>query len=136
MNGIVLVDTSVWLRRERAELLKPLHDRVAICPPVVQELLQGAYGNATRAVVAEIVRDAIMLESPVSLEAFQQAAAIFRAARIAAYTIRTPYDCLIAAIAIRHGAEVLHADRDFDYIAKVTALRARNINPSASTARS
>ncbi len=136
MDGIVLVDTSVWLRRERAALLEPLHDRIAICPPVVQELLQGAYGNDTQAVVAEIVRDAIMLESPVSLEAFQQAGSIFRAARIAAYTIRTPYDCLIAAIAIRHGAEILHADRDFDYIAEATNLEARNINPSASRARS
>jgi len=32
--------------------------------------------------------------------------------------------------------ELLHADRDFDYIAEITNLQARNINPSASAARS
>ncbi|MGZ5294241.1 MAG: PIN domain-containing protein [Actinomycetota bacterium] len=32
-------------------------------------------------------------------------------------------DCLIAAVAIREGATVLHADRDFDVIARHTDLR-------------
>ena len=64
-------------------------------------------------------------------ETFEYAAMIYRIGRAAAITIRSPYDCLIAAIAIRHNAEVLHADRDFDYIGKVTSLRARNVNPSA-----
>jgi predicted nucleic acid-binding protein len=31
-------------------------------------------------------------------------------------------DCLIAAIALDHGASLLHADRDFDVIAHVTGL--------------
>ncbi len=32
-------------------------------------------------------------------------------------------DCLIAAVAIREGASVLHRDRDFDVIARHTELQ-------------
>jgi predicted nucleic acid-binding protein len=42
-------------------------------------------------------------------------------------TIRSSVDCLIAACAIRHQLEVLHCDRDFDQLAKISPLRARNI---------
>jgi hypothetical protein len=51
-------------------------------------------------------------------------------------TIRSSNDCLIAATAILNRIELLHADRDFDYIAEITNLQARNINPSASTLHS
>ncbi|MBA3764697.1 MAG: PIN domain-containing protein [Actinobacteria bacterium] len=37
--------------------------------------------------------------------------------------MRTLNDCLIAAVAIRSGATVLHSDRDFDAIARHTELR-------------
>ncbi len=40
------------------------------------------------------------------------------------HTIRSSTDCLIAAIAIRNGVPVWHRDRDYDVIAKFTALRA------------
>lgn len=36
---------------------------------------------------------------------------------------RTLVDCLIAAVAMRYEAELLHADRDFDVIARHTPLR-------------
>ena len=39
--------------------------------------------------------------------------------------IRSAVDCLIAAIAIRHDATVWHKDRDYDYIATFTGLRAK-----------
>jgi predicted nucleic acid-binding protein len=35
-------------------------------------------------------------------------------------------DCLIAACAIRHDLEVLHRDRDFDALATISPLRARD----------
>ena len=40
------------------------------------------------------------------------------------YTIRSPIDCLIAAIAIDNQVAVWHKDRDFDVIAQYTALEA------------
>ena len=58
---------------------------------------------------------------------YEQAAVIFRTARLAGYTIRSMNDCLIAATAIRNGVPVLHADRDFGNIARVTTLEHRNL---------
>jgi predicted nucleic acid-binding protein len=42
-------------------------------------------------------------------------------------TIRSGVDCVIAACAIRHDLEVLHADRDYPAIAKVSSLQHRQI---------
>ncbi len=36
--------------------------------------------------------------------------------------VATAADCLIASVALRAGARVLHRDRDFDAIARVTGL--------------
>jgi predicted nucleic acid-binding protein len=49
---------------------------------------------------------------------FEQAAVIYRRCRRAGETVRALTDCLIAAIAVRAGVGVLHADRDFDVIAR------------------
>jgi predicted nucleic acid-binding protein len=38
-------------------------------------------------------------------------------------TVRKLIDCLIAAVAIEAGCEVLHADADFNVLARRTALR-------------
>jgi predicted nucleic acid-binding protein len=38
--------------------------------------------------------------------------------------VRSLLDCLIAAIAIRHDATLVHRDRDFDTLAAVSPLRA------------
>jgi predicted nucleic acid-binding protein len=58
------------------------------------------------------------------VEAFLEAAEIYRSGRRRGYTIRSTVDCLIAAIAIRNGVTVWHKDRDYDSIARYTALRA------------
>jgi predicted nucleic acid-binding protein len=49
---------------------------------------------------------------------FDEAAAIYRACRLGGSTPRSLLDCLIAAVAIRADATVLHSDRDFDVIAR------------------
>lgn len=64
-----------------------------------------------------------MLDSPMSLDLFEQAAQLYRTCRAAGYTIRSAHDCLIAACAIRNDVPLLHADIDFDHIARVSALR-------------
>ena len=53
---------------------------------------------------------------------FRTAADIYRAARRAGKTIRSINDCLIAAVAIRHDARIVHCDTDFDVIAQITSL--------------
>lgn len=50
------------------------------------------------------------------------AAAIYRACRDGGETVRRVEDCLIAAVAIRTGTELLHCDADFDVIAKHAPL--------------
>jgi len=52
------------------------------------------------------------LEDPVPAEAFVEAAEIYRSGRRRGYAIRSTVDCLIAAIAIRHGVPFWHKDRD------------------------
>lgn len=83
-----------------------------------------------------IIANSEMLDSPVPIERFALAGDIYRIAREKSFTIRSSNDCLIAAIAMHHDVLLLHGDRDFDYIAQLFPLRARNVIPSASTARS
>jgi predicted nucleic acid-binding protein len=55
------------------------------------------------------------------------AADLYRRARRAGLTIRSGVDCLIAACAIRHDLTILHHDRDYPALAKVSALQQRPI---------
>jgi len=68
-----------------------------------------------------------IVESPLRADAVLEAANLFRAARRAGLTVRSGVDCLIAACAIRNGLTVLHRDRDFDVIARVSSLEVRDI---------
>lgn len=133
-----LVDSSAYvLAGPRPALLEEYEaeDDLAICPPVFQEILQGA-GRERHARIRAVLSRLIMLESPVKLERFEEAATLYYQLREQAITIRKSFDCLIAAIAIHHDAVILHHDRDFDYIARGSTLRAIDINPSASPSRS
>jgi len=58
---------------------------------------------------------------------FEEAAQLYRLARRQGVTIRSSVDCLIAATAIRHDLVVLHSDRDFPLLARVSALREQQV---------
>lgn len=66
-----------------------------------------------------------IVESPLDLAVFSQAIDLYRSARRGGLTVRSSVDCLIATCAIRHDLEVLHRDRDYTAIARVSALRER-----------
>lgn len=100
-----------------------MRDVVAVCPPVVQEVLQGATSERQYQVAREMLLRARMLEASMYVDHFEEAAQLYRSCRAASYTIRSPHDCLIAVCAIRNDVPLLHADRDFDHIASVSALR-------------
>jgi len=51
------------------------------------------------------------------------AVALFQQCRRGGETVRSPVDCLIAAIAIRTGVPVLHNDADFDVLARHSRLQ-------------
>lgn len=133
---MVLVDTSVWIElfrkstRTRLEAFVDFDD-VVTCLPVVQEVLQGfdaepAFAKARHAMLALPI-----VESPLGADVFLHAADLYRMARRMGLTVRSGADCVIAACAIRNDLEVLHRDRDFDALARVSPLRATNIRRSA-----
>ena len=68
-----------------------------------------------------------IVESPLTAEVFEGAVHLYRSARRAGRTIRSAVDCLIGACAIRHALIILHRDRDFDSLARVSPLRALQI---------
>ena len=129
---MLLVDTSVWIevfrRSPRVHLERLIDfDEVVTCLPVIQEVLQGfrderAYQTARVAMYALPI-----VAAPLSAQVVDQAIDLYRSARRAGFTIRSGVDCLIAACALRHSLTVLHHDRDFDLLAKISALESRKI---------
>ncbi len=129
---MLLVDTSVWIEvfrkpsRLRLDQVVDFDD-VVTCLPVVQEVLQGFRDERAFQTAREAMYALPMVASPVTQPVFDQAIELYRAARRAGITIRSGIDCLVAACAIRHSLAVLHRDRDFDLLAKVSSLESRRI---------
>ena len=129
---MVLVDTSVWIEVFRKPAPLSLEkivdlDDVVTCSPVVQEVLQGFRDDRAFALARDAMQALPAIESPLRTEVFVEAAGLYRTARRAGLTIRSGVDCLIAACALRHGVEVLHRDRDYDTLARVSNLRVRRL---------
>ncbi len=126
---MILADTSAWieylLRTEsetdlRVEALIRQRE-LATAPPVVMEILAGAIDDLQHQRLRRLLASCDQLATePVDFEA---AAATYRACRRGKAAIRSLVDCLVAAVAIREGVPVLHADADFDAIARHTALQ-------------
>ena len=87
------------------------------------EILAGATDAAAYARLERLVNGLPSLTLDTAVD-FRTAAQIFRAGRRDGKTLRSPHACLIAAIAIRHDAVVVHRDSDFDVIAEFTDLTA------------
>jgi predicted nucleic acid-binding protein len=133
---VVLVDSSVWIGLFRKS--SPLRlesyvdfDDIVTCLPIVQEVLQGFDSEPAFVRARESMLALPIIESPLPADVFAQAVDLYRAGRRRGLTIRSSVDCLIAACAIRNQVEVLHCDRDYDAIAKVSPLRARNVSRAA-----
>jgi predicted nucleic acid-binding protein len=125
---MVLVDTSIWidLFRERdtpaaARLQRILDEErpFAVTPVIVQEVLQGAADEREFALLYEYFTTQRMLLSLDPTQTHTQAARLYFDCRRRGFTPRSTVDCLIAQIAIDHGAVLLHNDQDFARIAKV-----------------
>lgn len=124
---MILVDTSIWVdflidpRRVPAAENK-LQDFVT-CGPIVQEILQGFTDRALLTRFRHSLLSFPRLSDPLPVERFVEAAAIYREGRSKGYTIRSSFDCLIAAIAIENDVPVWHRDRDYTAIAQFTPLK-------------
>jgi len=129
---VVLVDTSVWIEVFRKSSRLDLEslvdfDDVVTCLPVVQEVLQGFDAEPAFVRAREAMTALPMIEAPPGRDVFLQAVDLYRAARRQGVTVRSSTDGVIAVCALRNHLEVLHYDRDFDALARVSALRARNV---------
>lgn len=127
---MVLVDTSVWIEvfaKPRRLVLDDVvdFDDVVTALPVVQEVLQGFRDERAFAIARDAMLALPVLESPMPSGVFVEATQLYRSARRAGLTVRSGADCLIAACALRHHVTVLHRDRDYDALARVSALKAR-----------
>jgi predicted nucleic acid-binding protein len=128
---VILADTSAWIEEFRKSdtpvqlaMRRALASgaEVVVTEPVIMELLAGTRSTQElRATRARLL--AFPMVRVDDLETYERAAAVWRICRAAGHTVRDTMDCLIAAVAIREGASILHADRDFDVIARHTELR-------------
>lgn len=125
---MILVDTSVWVEVFRRPSRFRLEDHVdfddvVTCLPVVQEVLQGfrdpfAFRKAREALLALPI-----VESPLTLEVYEEAVELYRTARRIGVTVRSSTDCLIATCALRNSLPVLHRDRDYEGLARASWLQ-------------
>jgi len=128
---VYLVDTSVWIevfRRPAGLDLESVvaFDEVVTCLPVMHEVLQGFMDERPFRMARDAMRALPIVESPLRLAVVDDAVELYRRARRDRVTVRSSVDCLIAACAIRHDLTVLHRDRDFDLLARTSALRSRS----------
>ena len=129
---MVLVDTSAWIEVFRKPSRLDLEslvdfDDIVTCLPVVQEVLQGFTTDDAFRVGREAMLSLPIVESPLSMPVVVEAVDLYRRARRAGVTVRSGVDCLIAACAIRHDLTVLHDDRDYRGLARISSLRERSI---------
>lgn len=125
---VTLADTSAWVDHLRGRRTKTatrlaglLGDGLATTDIVVMEVLMGARDDAHLRALQGLVDSCEYL--PTRREDYESAAAIWRSCRRAGSTVRSIPDLLVAAVAVRTGAAVLHSDRDFDVIARHVDLR-------------
>jgi predicted nucleic acid-binding protein len=118
--ALYLVDTSAWHRSSRASARWiELIEEVALCTPVRLELLVSARGPADYATLADNLLGFrnLPLDGRAERVAIQVQAALGSRSQ---HRGPTPVDLLIAAVAEVNGATLLHYDRHFDTIARVT----------------
>jgi predicted nucleic acid-binding protein len=94
---------------------------------VIQEVLQGFRQEAAFRLARHSMTALPIVESPLQQEIFLEASELYRGPRRGGMTVRSSVDCLIAACALRHGLTVLHHDRDFAALARVSPLSEREV---------
>jgi Predicted nucleic acid-binding protein, contains PIN domain len=129
---MILVDTSAWIEVLRGRAGERYADAVSgqevvTCLPVMQEVLQGIDDERAFRVAVTAFAEIPVLENPLTRSVFDEAVRLYRDARRAAITIRSGVDCLIAVCALRNDATILHVDRDFAHLARLTALKVRRL---------
>ena len=121
-----LIDSAVWIdffrnrdtpARRAVEQIAQRPTEIAVTQPILFEVLAGASPQAAPR-IERMLGSFLMMDVDVAID-FHQALGLYRAVRASGHTIRSSFDCLIAAVALRRQAELVHKDVDFDRIAAV-----------------
>jgi len=131
---MVLIDTTVWIdffRGEATPQVAVLERLIAesqdlcICGIVLTEVLQGIRDDGRYRQIKTHFDNLIFL--PMTRMTFVKSAEMYRSLRKKGITVRKPVDCMIAAVAIAHEAQLLHNDRDFNPLQKHFSLKVGKI---------
>src|SRR5205823_6906983 len=117
---VILADTSAWVEYDRATgsavdqrltALIAADGPVAVTEPVIMEVLAGARSDQREADLRRLLLRFTLLRFDAAAD-FDAAARFYRRCRAAGFTPRGMVDCMIAAVAWRHGAVLLAQDSD------------------------
>ncbi len=133
MTNRYLIDTSAWIFALRRRAIPVVRARV-------QELLEQDAVDTSGAVELELLTGALTTQEYAMVQ--RQLVGVRRldteegdwaAAGLMGFTLRrrgitiAAMDLLVAAVAIRNNAILLHADRDFDLLAQHTPLKVESM---------
>ncbi|MCP3997159.1 MAG: PIN domain nuclease [bacterium] len=129
---MILADTSAWVEYDRAtgsatdqtmtSLVTEGGHQLAVTEPVLMEVLAGARDERRHSDLERLLKSFQWLSADPVAD-FDGAAKAYRACRAGGVTPRGLIDCMIASIAIRTGAQLLAADRDFSDMARILPLQ-------------
>lgn len=127
---MILADTSAWVEYDRATG-SAVDQRIAeliaadgplmVTQPVVMEVLAGARDDARENDLRRLLLRMGLLAFDAATD-FDAATRIYRSCRRSGITPRGMIDCMIAAVAWRHGAALLCRDADLDRVANVIGI--------------
>jgi predicted nucleic acid-binding protein len=131
---MILADTSAWVEFDRAtgspvdirlsDLISGDGD-LAVTEPVIAEVAAGARTDEREVALRRLLARCRLLPFD-SVADFDGAVTIYRRCRQSGITPRGLLDCMVVAVALRHGAAVLAHGADMAHIADVVPLRLDN----------
>ncbi len=134
--SLSLLDTSVWSRlrdgrivgeRARGLAVRIERGELAMCEPLILEMRYSAREAKDFTMLAEELEALPLLTlDSAALQRALDAQAQLAADRRVSHRVK-PIDLLVAGVADRHGAAVLHYDSDYELIAKHTDLSFKSV---------
>lgn len=127
---MILADTSAWVEYDRGtgsdvdrRMVELIRDEgpLAVTEPVVMEVTAGARTGDREAQLRRLLSRFELLGFDAAVD-FDGATAIYRECRRVGVTPRGLVDCMIATVALRHGAALLAADADLVHVARVMGM--------------
>jgi predicted nucleic acid-binding protein len=137
---VILVDGTAWIEYLHAtgsqvdarvgELLAG-NEPIGVTDLVLMKVLAGARDDAHRDRLRRLLARCARLTVDAPAD-YERAADLHRRCRDAGVRIRHLPECLIAVVAMRHGASVLHSDPDFDTLAGCSPLVIDPVAPAGA----